>query len=41
MNSEIVNFGYKHLTGLAWLFSLITIMLVVLLYIRRKFNKGD
>ena len=40
MNSEIVNFGYKHLTGLAWLFSLITIMLVVLLYIRRKFNKG-
>ena len=35
------NFGYKHLTGLCWLFSLITVLLVVLLSIRKKFNKGE
>ena len=35
------NFGIKHLTGLAWLFSLITILLVVLLLIRKKLNKGN
>ena len=34
------NFGFKHLTGLVWLFSLITILLVVLLVIKKKFNKG-
>ena len=35
------NFGYKHLTGLAWLSALIVTALVVLLVIRRKLNKGD
>ena len=35
------DFGYKHLTGLAWLFSLIAIALVTLLYIRKKYNKGE
>ena len=35
------DFGYKHLTGLAWLGALIIILLVVLLVIRKKFNKGD
>ena len=35
------NFGTKHLSGLAWLFSLIVIALVVLLVIRKKFNKGE
>ena len=34
------DFGYKHLTGLAWLFSLIIILLVTLLTIKKKFNKG-
>ena len=34
------NFGYKHLIGLCWLFSLIIILLVVLLFIKKKFNKG-
>lgn len=37
----ITDFGYKHLTGLAWLFSLIAITLVILLVIRKKFNKGE
>ena len=35
------DFGFKHLTGLAWLFSLITVLLVVLLIIKRKLNKGE
>ena len=35
------NFGQKHLTGLAWLFSLIAILLVALLYVRKKYNKGE
>ena len=35
------NFGYKHLTGLAWLGSLIAILLVTLLVIRKKLNKGE
>ena len=34
------NFGPKHLIGLAWLFSLIAVLLVVLLLIKKKFNKG-
>ena len=37
----ITDFGTKHLTGLAWLFSLIAIVLVTLLVIRKKFNKGE
>ena len=35
------NFGYKHLTGLAWLLSIIAVLLIVLLIVRKKFNKGD
>ena len=35
------DFGYKHLTGLAWLFSLIAVTLVVTLYVRKKYNKGE
>ena len=35
------NFGYKHLVGLAWLFSLIAILLVVLLTIKNKYNKDE
>ena len=35
------DFGPKHLIGLAWLFSLIAIALVVLLVIRKKFNLGE
>ena len=35
------NFGFKHLVGLAWLFSLIIILLVVLLMIKKKYNKGE
>ena len=34
------NFGNKHLFGLVWLFSLIIVLLVVLLFIKKKFNKG-
>ena len=34
------NFGFKHLTGLAWLLPLIAVLLVVLLVIKKKFNKG-
>ena len=37
----ILDFGYKHLTGLAWLFSLIAIVLVTLLVIRKKINNKD
>ena len=35
-----VDFGYKHLTGLAWLFALITIVLVVVLVVKKKGNFG-
>ena len=35
------NFGYKHLTGLCWLFLLIIILLSILLFVRKKFNKGE
>ena len=35
------NFGFKHLTGLAWLFGLIAVLLTVLLVIRKKYNKGE
>lgn len=35
------DFSFKHFTGLAWLFSLIIVMLVVLLVIKKKFNKGE
>ena len=32
------DFGYKHLVGLAWLFTLIGVMLTVLLLIRKKYK---
>lgn len=35
------DFGTKHLSGLAWLFSLIAILLTVLLVIRKKRNLGE
>ena len=35
------DFGYKHLTGLAWLFSLIAIALIIVLYVKKKYNKGE
>ena len=35
------DFGYKHLIGLAWLFSLIAVLLIVLLLIRKKFKLGE
>ena len=35
------NFGYKHLTGLAWLAVIITTLLVVLLLTKKKLNKGE
>ena len=35
------DFGTKHLTGLAWLFSLIAVLLIVLLVIRKKRNLGE
>ena len=38
---KMENFGYKHLTGLAWLLSIIAVLLTVLLIIRKKFNKGE
>lgn len=37
----ITNFGFKHLTGLAWLFTLIAGALVALLLIKRKLGKGE
>ena len=37
----VQDFGTKHLTGLAWLFSLIAIVLVILLVIRKKKNYGE
>ena len=36
-----VDFGYKHLTGLAWLFSLIAVLLVVVLFLKKKFKLGE
>ena len=36
-----LDFGPKHLTGLAWLFALIVIVLTVLLIIRKKNNYGE
>ena len=36
-----LDFGYKHLIGLAWLFALITALLVTLLVIRKKRNLGE
>ena len=36
-----VDFGYKHLIGLAWLFALIALLLVGFLWIRKKKNLGD
>lgn len=38
MNSD---FGTKHLTGLAWLFTLIAVLLTTLLIIRKKYNKSE
>ena len=35
------DFGYKHITGLIWLFALIIIALVVLLVIRKKYKLGE
>lgn len=35
------NFGIKHLTGLVWLFTLIAVLLVVLLTIKRKHQYGE
>ena len=35
------DFGTKHLTGLAWLFTLIAVMLTVLLTLRKKKNLGE
>ena len=36
-----LDFGYKHLTGLAWLFTLIAVLLVVFLLIKKKWNLGE
>lgn len=36
-----LDFGYKHLTGLAWLLSLIAITLVALLLARKKWSLGE
>ena len=38
MNTD---FGYKHLTGLAWLLPLIAILLFVLIFIRKKLRLGE
>ena len=35
------DFGYKHLTGLAWLLCLIAIVMTVLLVIRKKKGFGE
>ena len=35
------DFGFKHLTGLCWLAVLISSLLVLLLFIKKKFNKGE
>ena len=36
-----VDFGYKHLCGLGWLVSLIAALLIVVLFIKRRFGRGD
>ena len=36
-----VDFGYKHLTGLVWLFTLIAVLLTVILIIKKRFKLGD
>ena len=36
-----LDFGYKHLTGLAWLFSLIAILLVATLLVKKKWKLGE
>ena len=36
-----VDFGYKHLTGLAWLASLIAVILVILLIFKRKYKLNE
>ena len=36
-----VDFGYKHLTGLVWLFTLIAVLLTVILLIKKRFKLGD
>ena len=36
-----VDFGYKHLVGLAWLFTLIAILLIGFLILRKKMNYGE
>ena len=38
MNAD---FGPKHLTGLAWLFTLIAVLLATLLFVRKRYNKGE
>ena len=38
MNTD---FGYKHLTGLAWLMTLIALLLVSILFIKKKFKFGE
>ena len=35
-----VDFGYKHLTGLAWLLALITVLLIVTILIKKKFSSS-
>ena len=35
------DFGYKHLTGLAWLFTLIATLLIVLLVVKKKYKFGE
>ena len=37
----VADFGPKHLFGLVWLFSLIAIMLIVLLTIKKKYKLGE
>lgn len=36
----IVDFGYKHLTGLAWLLSLIVVLMTILLTVKKKYKLG-
>ena len=36
-----IDFGYKHLTGLAWLLTLIAALLVLLIFIKKKFKLSD
>ena len=37
----VTDFGSKHLIGLAWLFSIIAVLLVVLLLVKKKYNKDE